>query len=73
MTPRRPYPDAQPIENPKPGDLCFFKHGGGWRKGCVLSTPEGWLRLSVRLLEAPTPKLRRSIYWRNRSQIFPIQ
>lgn len=79
MTQSKPNPDAAPLDNPTGGALVWFKYRGEWRKGRVaqiFGSPVTTDRVPVKhdaLAGALSHSQIRSIYYRNRSQVFARQ
>lgn len=59
------------VRDPKPGDYVLFKYAGSWTPGRIINTGNVQ-RVAIQRPDAVTPKLRRSVYWRNRTQIFEV-
>lgn len=66
---KAPIGHAGIFVDPQPGDIVLFRYSAGWRRGEVVA--EGsTLRVPVRRIEAATPRERKRIYQRNRTQIY---
>lgn len=55
--------------DPKPGDVVLFKWSGGWRRG-IVQAGERPGRLPIKKEATATPREAKTIYWRNRTQLF---
>jgi hypothetical protein len=62
-------PTTPKTPDPAIGDIVLFKYAGHWVRGEVASIGNP-RRVALRRPDAGTARLRRSVYWRNRTQLY---